>query len=173
MLQHSNPLYLEQYVTNQMARSNSTPHQWCPISTRMTNTMDFILTNIAGSSYNITNVNSSQQFEIWLDNRNLPSDTNYLENVGSTTFPPNEMNGFQVTVPQNADLFVNVLHLINSTSVSHLSTNNGTHNSTFQILNNNFYSGIDFVCNKLFCYEKLKIFVMLRFFNFLHANIFC
>ena len=110
----------------------------------MTNTMDFILTNIDGSPYNITNVNSSQQFEIWLDNRNLPSDSNYLENVGSTTFPPNAMNGYQVTVPQNADLFVNVLHLINWTSVYPLSTNNGSLNSTFQILNNNFYSGACF-----------------------------
>ena len=122
-----------------MVRSNSTPYQWCPKSTRMTNTLDFIFTNKAGSSYNISNVNSSQQFEIWLDNRNLPSDTNYLKQVGTTTFPPSAMIGYQVTVPQNADLFVNALHLINWTSV--YPVGNGTVNSTIQILNNDFYSG--------------------------------
>lgn len=147
-----NPLYLEQYVTNQLVRSNSTPYQWCPTSTRMTNTLDFILTKIAGSTYNISNVNETQQFEIWIDNRNLPADTNYLQQVGETTFPPNLMNGYQVTVPQNADLFVNALHLINFTTI----TNNVTNKSTIQILNNNFYSGINLLLEGFVKKSKLK-----------------
>lgn len=116
----------------------------------MTNTLDFILTNSAGNTYNISNVNSSQEFEIWIDNRNVPSDTNYLQQVGTTALPPSPMNGYLVTVPQNADLFVNVLHLIKRTSVDPesfngtINYNNGTDN--VKILYNNYYSG---QCNKL------------------------
>lgn len=109
----------------------------------MTNTLDFILTNSAGNTYNISNVNSSQEFEIWLDNRNVPSDTNYLQQVGTTAFPSSPMNGYLVTVPQNADLFVNVLHLINDFNGT-MNYNNGTDN--VKILYNNYYSG---QCNKL------------------------
>ena len=128
-------------MSNVLMRTNYTPYQWLPVSTSLSNTLDFSLQHINSSVYDISNVAGAQVFTIWLDNRNLPADIALLENVGGTTLPPNAMLELTVAVPQGADLFVNVMHFVNRSLIK---TNlvNGTLTETLEILNNMYYSGI-------------------------------
>ena len=141
MLYFRNPSDAEPFVSNVLMRTNSTPYQWLPTASSLTNTLDLSLRYMNSSLYNITNASGTHEFTIWLDNRNLPADIPLFDNVGGTTLPPNPMIGLVIDVPQGADLFVNVMHFVNR-SLLQTNLSNGTILETEEIVNNMYYSGM-------------------------------
>ena len=97
----------EDFVSLQITRTSSTPYQWVPSSSRMSNSQNIELFYMNGSHYNIPRTTPENEFEIWLDNQVAFKDIEIVN--GETILPPLKMPMHSVKVPKGASFFLKLM----------------------------------------------------------------